>query len=100
MRRSDMAFRFGGEEFVLLLSNTDAESATIMAERLRQAVAESLYDDGGKGIHFTVSLGVAELETEEQAYHLFERADMALYQAKQTGRNLTVCAPATTTLHA
>jgi diguanylate cyclase (GGDEF)-like protein len=93
MRRSDMAFRFGGEEFVLLLSNTDAEAATIMAERLRQAVAESVYDDGAQGSHFTVSLGVAELETEEQAYHLFERADMALYQAKQTGRNLTVCAP-------
>lgn len=98
MRRSDMAFRFGGEEFVLLLSNTDAEAATIVAERLRQAVAESYCDDGRQQIHFTVSIGVAELETEEKAYHLFERADMALYQAKQTGRNLTVCAPSVQTM--
>lgn len=93
LRRSDMAFRFGGEEFVLLLSNTDARAATIVAERLRQAVADTRCIDTTKTFGFTISVGVAELETDEQAYHLFERADMALYQAKQTGRNLTVCAP-------
>lgn len=98
MRRSDMAFRFGGEEFSLLLSNTDADAAMIVAERLREAVAESYCDAGEQRIQFTVSLGVAELETEEQGYHLFERADMALYQAKQTGRNQTVCAPSTATM--
>jgi len=93
MRRSDMAFRFGGEEFVLVLSNTDASAATLVAERLRLAVAESHCTDNTKTFHFTISVGVAELEADEQAYHLFERADMALYQAKQTGRNTTVCAP-------
>jgi diguanylate cyclase (GGDEF)-like protein len=93
MRRSDIAFRFGGEEFVLVLSNTDVSAATIVAERLRLAVAESHYTDNAKTFRFTISVGVAELEVDEQAYHLFERADMALYQAKQTGRNMTVCAP-------
>ncbi len=92
MRRSDMAFRFGGEEFVLLLSNTDAEAAAIVAERLRVAVAETLCHDGKRGFGFTVSLGVAQLEDKEHGYHLFERADMALYQAKQTGRNTAVSA--------
>lgn len=92
MRRSDMAFRFGGEEFVLLLSNTDVNDAMIVAERLRAAVAETQCHDGKRGFGFTVSLGVAQLETHEQGYHLFERADMALYQAKQTGRNLVVSA--------
>jgi diguanylate cyclase (GGDEF)-like protein len=93
LRRSDIAFRFGGEEFVLLLSNSDAEAASIVAERLRTAVAETLCHDGRHGFGFTISLGVAQLADEEQSYHLFERADMALYQAKQTGRNMTVCAP-------
>lgn len=93
MRRYDMAFRFGGEEFVLLLSNTDINAARIVAERLRTAVAETLCHDGKNGFGFTVSLGIAELQDNEQGYHLFERADIALYQAKQTGRNQTICAP-------
>lgn len=93
MRRSDMAFRFGGEEFVLVLSNTNVSAAGIVAERLRLAVAESNCTDHAKSFCFTISVGVAQLEAGEQAFHLFERADMALYQAKQTGRNLTVCAP-------
>lgn len=93
MRRSDMAFRFGGEEFVLLLSNTNLEAAAIVAERLRLAVAETLCHDGKRGFGFTISLGIAQLNAGEHGYHLFERADMALYQAKQTGRNASVSAP-------
>lgn len=95
LRRSDMAFRFGGEEFVVLLTNADADDATLVAERIREAVAASLCQDGKHDFGFTVSLGVAELEADEHGYHLFERADMALYQAKQTGRNMTVAAPPT-----
>lgn len=98
LRRSDLAFRFGGEEFVLLLSNTDIGAAGMVAERLRVAVAETLCHDGKHGFNFTISLGLAQLQADEQSYHLFERADMALYRAKQTGRNVTVCAPAGFTL--
>lgn len=93
LRRSDVAYRFGGEEFILLLSNTDMASASIVAERIRIAVSQILCNDGKQNFGFTVSLGLAQLQDQEQGYHLFERADMALYQAKQTGRNLTVCAP-------
>lgn len=93
LRRSDVAYRFGGEEFILLLSNTDMASASIVAERIRIAVSQILCNDGKQNFSFTVSLGLAQLQGQEQGYHLFERADMALYQAKQTGRNLTVCAP-------
>lgn len=93
MRRSDVAYRFGGEEFVLLLSNTDVEAASIAAERIRVAISQILCHDGNHSFSFTVSVGIAQLEAEEQSYHLFERADMALYQAKLTGRNTSVCAP-------
>ena len=93
LRRSDVAFRYGGEEFVMLLTNTDLEAALIVAERVRIAVAKSLCQDAKHSFGFSVSLGVAQRATEEHGYHLFERADMALYQAKQNGRNNSVCAP-------
>jgi len=93
LRLTDVAYRFGGEEFTLLLNNTNIESASVVAERIRIAVSQILCNDGRQNFNFTVSLGIAQLQQQEQGYHLFERADMALYQAKQTGRNLTVCAP-------
>lgn len=92
LRRSDVAYRYGGEEFICLLSNTDIDAASIVAERIRIAISQILCNDGHQNFSFTVSLGIAQLLEGEQGYHLFERADMALYQAKQTGRNLTVCA--------
>lgn len=93
LRLSDVCYRFGGEEFTILLGNTDIEAASIVAERIRLAVSQILCNDGKQNFSFTVSQGIAQLHEQEQGYHLFERADMALYQAKQTGRNLTVCAP-------
>ena len=92
LRSSDMAFRFGGEEFVLLLPETNIHDAEIVAERVRESVSQILSHDGKNSFSFTVSLGVAQLHTNEEGYHLFERADMALYEAKHTGKNVTVCA--------
>ena len=92
LRSSDMAFRFGGEEFVLLLPETNIHDAEIVAERVRESVSQILSHDGKNSFSFTVSLGVAQLQTNEEGYHLFERADMALYEAKHTGKNVTVCA--------
>jgi diguanylate cyclase (GGDEF)-like protein len=89
MRASDIAFRFGGEEFVLVLSNTDAEAADSVAERLRVAAARALCSDGNRSFGFTISLGVAQLNRGEKASALFDRADHALYQAKKSGRNQT-----------
>ncbi|WP_339615505.1 GGDEF domain-containing protein [uncultured Gilvimarinus sp.] len=93
-RGTDMTFRYGGEEFALLLSGTGAAGALITAERLRRAI-EALYiahDDAI--IRPTVSLGVSAcFNANESAGCLIDRADLALYRAKATGRNRTSCEP-------
>ena len=90
MRASDLAFRYGGEEFTLILNNTDAESAHLVAERIRQAVVKLTCVADNKSFGFTISIGTAELKQGEIGSSLFDRADQALYQAKKTGRNKTV----------
>lgn len=92
MRSSDMAFRYGGEEFSIILNNTDAQSALLLAERLRLAASRLSCNDGKRSFGFTISLGIAELNMGEQGSSLFDRADQALYQAKKTGRNKTIIA--------
>jgi diguanylate cyclase (GGDEF)-like protein len=87
LRRSDIAFRYGGEEFVLILNNTDKAGAEEVAERLRKAIADARYQVANSDLSMTVSLGVAELKAEEFGYHLFKRADKAMYEAKKSGRN-------------
>lgn len=92
LRRSDIAFRYGGEEFTLILSNTDKTSAHLVAERIRIAIAQLNCPDGTRNFGFTISLGVAELAQGEHITAFFDRADQALYQAKKQGRNNTVLA--------
>lgn len=92
MRSSDMAFRYGGEEFTIILSNTDAQSAHLLAERLRLAASKLSCTDGKRSFGFSISLGVAELNLGEQGSSLFDRADQALYQAKKSGRNQAIIA--------
>jgi diguanylate cyclase (GGDEF)-like protein len=90
MRRNDQVFRFGGEEFVVLLevdSSADLEAAT---ERLRKAVRGALRGPGGR---ITISLGSALLREQEKTWHdWFSRADAALYRAKSAGRDNYVIA--------
>ncbi|MDQ7072473.1 MAG: GGDEF domain-containing protein [Gammaproteobacteria bacterium] len=90
MRASDIAFRYGGEEFALILSNTDSKAALLVAERIRVAISQLNCNDGSRTFGFTVSLGVAQLNHGEKADSLFSRADSALYKAKKAGRNQTV----------
>ncbi len=87
MRGTDMLFRYGGEEFVILLSNTAQSGAQLLAERIRLAVEASQCQVGEDSIEFTVSLGVAWLNDEDDAQTLFAKADAALYRAKADGRN-------------
>ncbi|MDX1252612.1 MAG: GGDEF domain-containing protein [Gammaproteobacteria bacterium] len=87
IRGTDMLFRYGGEEFVVLLSNTGREGALCLAERIRRKVQMARYICNEAMISSTISLGVACLNTGENATTLFTRADQALYQAKAAGRN-------------
>jgi diguanylate cyclase (GGDEF)-like protein len=87
LRNVDMVFRFGGEEFLILLSNTGREAAAMVGERLRFAAQEQDYAADGKSIELTVSLGCSTLLPGESADSLLRRADNALYVAKRAGRN-------------
>lgn len=87
LRNVDMVFRFGGEEFLILLSNTSREAAAVVGERLRKATLAQDYWADGKRIELTVSLGCSTLLAAESAESLLRRADNALYVAKREGRN-------------
>lgn len=87
IRSSDMLFRYGGEEFTILLSNTAKDGALLLAERIRRTIYTSTYSYGEELIPTSASLGVACLNSEDSAQTLFERTDMAMYDAKNTGRN-------------
>jgi diguanylate cyclase (GGDEF)-like protein len=92
-RTSDMVFRYGGEEFVVLLSKTDLAGATTIAERLRKAISLGTFKLGNCQTALTVSIGVGSRrmsQPSEDAESLFERADRALYRAKALGRNCVV----------
>ncbi|HBM08757.1 sensor domain-containing diguanylate cyclase [Pseudomonas sp. Choline-3u-10] len=87
-RDADIAGRYGGEEFVVLLPDTDSEGALTFAERLRQSIEAHEVVHEGRSIRFTVSLGIADLSEPTNGYaQLIERADIALYSSKASGRN-------------
>lgn len=88
-RDIDLVARYGGEEFVFLLPATDGSGARLVAERVRQAVAEADFSlPGGERVPVTVSIGIATFpENADSAEALVARADHALYTAKNTGRN-------------
>lgn len=88
IRRSDLQFRFGGEEFVVLASHTNASGAWQLAERIRRNV-ERIQTVAGRSINVTVSVGTSTLQADEPLKAFFDRADEALYRAKQNGRNRT-----------
>ncbi|GAA6153119.1 GGDEF domain-containing protein [Pseudoteredinibacter isoporae] len=89
-RETDLTFRFGGEEFVVLLNKTDAAGARVIAERVRRYIAGLNTKTEQHDIAVTASIGTAELNQDDDSISLFERADSALYKAKQQGRNQVV----------
>lgn len=95
VRSSDIVFRYGGEEFMVLLSNTHKKGALLLAERIRCTVETSNLAGAKTAVPTTLSLGVAWLESNDTHSTLFEKADAALYAAKTAGRN---CVKATQTL--
>jgi diguanylate cyclase (GGDEF)-like protein len=87
LRNVDMVFRYGGEEFLVLLSNTSREAASMVGERLRMAVMGIQYLVENRAIDLSVSLGCASLLPGESMESLLRRADSALYVSKREGRN-------------
>lgn len=97
IRKLDIACRFGGEEFVLLLPNTDLPQAVRVAQRLRDTIANSPLHHEEKAIGLTASLGVEEFRARDRdsPESLIKRVDIWLYQAKHSGRNLVAHPPFT-----
>ncbi|HFG1561866.1 MULTISPECIES: GGDEF domain-containing protein [Alteromonadales] len=90
IRPLDSVFRYGGEEFLVLLPSTNLEQAEHVMNRLREAVAKMSISNDGVSITQTVSIGVASLGCSEEPDEAIERVDQALYKAKETGRNKVV----------
>jgi diguanylate cyclase (GGDEF)-like protein len=92
IRKTDLLIRYGGEEFLILLQSVEAQSSDVVAEKIRAAVDEHNFAlPSGASIHKTISLGVAEFPLDAQVmYKAIKFADVALYEAKRTGRNKVV----------
>jgi diguanylate cyclase (GGDEF)-like protein len=96
-RGSDALARFGGEEFILMLRDTDRFQASMVAERVREQV-ESLVDLPAD-IRITASIGVAISTSSDTPESLFKKADDALYDSKRAGRNTVTCHPSNSNFH-
>ncbi|WP_339133913.1 MAG: diguanylate cyclase [Candidatus Electrothrix sp. GW3-4] len=92
VRKSDLVFRFGGEEFIVLLPLTGAGGAAKTAEKIRRKCEETMIDDRNYAVKITVSIGVTSYnkEVHQTASCMISFADEALYQAKESGRNRVV----------
>jgi diguanylate cyclase (GGDEF)-like protein len=88
VRATDIAGRYGGEEFGIILIDTQGEGAMLLAQRLRKHIESILVQYEGMEIRYTISLGVSEINMQMRDYKQWlEQADQALYQAKESGRN-------------
>lgn len=88
VRETDLAGRYGGEEFAIILNDSSVEDAKVVAERIRQLAQRLVVEHEGESISFTVSLGLAQFSSDfKGAMAWLECADQALYEAKENGRN-------------
>jgi two-component system, cell cycle response regulator len=92
LRKMDSAYRYGGEEFTVILPETEGDEAATVAERIRSAIQKELFNPEGQTgpVSITISIGVTEFNREEIALFV-QRADRAMYQSKQSGRNRVSC---------
>lgn len=89
LRETDVVARWGGEEFLVLFTDTDCEDATMVIERIRQMLADTVVTSASSDLRVTFSAGLTTYQVDEAMVATIERADQALYQAKATGRNRT-----------
>ncbi len=92
LRGSDVVCRYGGEEFLVLTPETGLEGALSLAEKIRLSAAARLFGDGERVFPLTLSVGVAQLREAESGHDMIARADDALYNAKEDGRNRVAAA--------
>ena len=92
IRGFDIASRYGGEEFAIILTQTEINEAFIIAERLRKKVESEIYSNEIEDIRVTISIGLAQYDSkkDESGIDLIKKADSALYLAKRRGRNMTI----------
>ena len=90
LRNVDGLYRLGGEEFVVLLNNTDADACMLVAERIRQSIEQLQFHIDGQPLPMTASLGHATLRADDDATSLLNRADLRMYEAKRGGRNRVI----------
>jgi len=89
LRANDTAYRYGGEEFTVILPETGGDEAGLVAQRIRAALETERFSPiNGKGVKITISIGVTEYQTKEELSTFIQRADRAMYRSKQKGRNL------------
>jgi len=87
LRESDFIARYGGEEFVVLMPQTELEAAMGAANKLREAVLECQFHYQQKQVNISISCGATQFKHDDTIDKAFQRADQALYNAKQKGRN-------------
>lgn len=91
LRETDQVFRYGGEEFVVLLNNTELNAAKLIAERIRLYIAMTALTVNKQELTATVSIGVSTLGPHDTSDSLLTRTDSALYIAKNSGKNKVIC---------
>ncbi|WP_151030266.1 GGDEF domain-containing protein, partial [Citrobacter cronae] len=87
LRQSDILCRWGGEEFIVLLRETEGRQAVEVAEKIRRRTEQLIFSYADQPLRLTVSIGLAGLQRDDSLHSLLSRADHALYRAKQGGRN-------------
>ena len=90
MRRSDLVFRYGGDEFCIILRNTTLNGANELANRIRKSINNEIFTCGDHEIKITVSIGLVKIHEEDDSIKFIERADRLLYEAKEIGRNSVI----------
>ena len=89
LRANDTAYRYGGEEFTVILPETGAEEARTVAQRIRAALESERFSPiNGQEVKITISIGVTEYQAKEELSTFIQRADRAMYRSKQKGRNM------------
>jgi len=87
LRINDIISRYGGEEFLIILPETDEIKAFMALERVRESISKKPFKTGSERIYLSVSIGITEVDPDENSFEAINRADTALYQAKRSGKN-------------